>query len=273
MVFQFQHMCLDQQGDKWDFTPLYLPDLKENYRLWQQGLYGKGWNSLFLNNHDLPRIVSRWGDDGKYRVESAKMLATMAHGMQGTPYIYQGEELGMTNIRLPIEEYVDLEIHNVYRERTQAGYPPERVMESIYARGRDNARTPMQWTRGENAGFTTGKPWLPVNENHALINAEAALADPDSVFRYYQKLIELRKTYEVFRHGRFELLDPEDEKIFAYTRDTQTEHLLVVCNFTGETLDFEVPERFRGARLLIGNYSTGEPGLRPYEAAMLYYKH
>ena len=273
MVFQFQHMCLDQQGDKWDFTPLYLPDLKENYRLWQQGLYGKGWNSLFLNNHDLPRIVSRWGDDGKYRVESAKMLATMAHGMQGPPYIYQGEELGMTNIRLPIEEYVDLEIHNVYRERTAAGYAPERVMESIYARGRDNARTPMQWTCGENAGFTTGKPWLPVNENHALINAEAALADPDSVFRYYQKLIELRKTYEVFRHGRFELLDPEDEKIFAYTRDTQTEHLLVVCNFTGETLDFEVPERFRGARLLIGNYSTGEPGLRPYEAAMLYYKH
>ena len=273
MVFQFQHMCLDQQGDKWDFTPLYLPDLKENYRLWQQGLYGKGWNSLFLNNHDLPRIVSRWGDDGKYRVESAKMLATMAHGMQGTPYIYQGEELGMTNIRLPIEEYVDLEIHNVYRERTAAGYAPETVMESIYARGRDNARTPMQWTCGENAGFTTGKPWLPVNENHALINAEAALADPDSVFRYYQKLIELRKTYEVFRHGRFELLDPKDEKIFAYTRDTQTEHLLVVCNFTGETLDFEVPERFRGARLLIGNYSTGEPGLRPYEAAMLYYKH
>ena len=273
MVFQFQHMCLDQQGDKWDFTPLHLTALKENYRLWQQGLYGQGWNSLFLNNHDLPRIVSRWGDDKNYRVESAKMLATMAHGMQGTPYIYQGEELGMTNIRLPIEDYVDLEIHNVYRERTEKGYAPEAVMESIYARGRDNARTPMQWTAGENAGFTTGKSWMPINENHTEINAEAALSDPDSVFHYYRKLIELRKEYEVFRHGRFELLMPEDEKIFAYTRETEKEHLLVVCNFTGEVLPFEVPERFNGSELLIGNYSTGEPGLRPYEAAMLYYKN
>ena len=273
MVFQFQHMCLDQQGEKWDFTPLHLPALKENYRLWQQGLYGSGWNSLFLNNHDLPRIVSRWGDDKNYRVESAKMLATMAHGMQGTPYVYQGEELGMTNIRLSIEDYVDLEIHNVYRERTEAGYPPEDVMESIYARGRDNARTPMQWTGSENAGFTTGTPWLPVNKNHADINAEAAIADPDSVFHYYRKLIGLRKEYEVFRSGRFELLDPEDEKVFAYTRDTETEHLLVVCNFTGETLPFDVPDRFWGSELLIGNYQSGEPGLRPYEAAMLYYKN
>ena len=271
MVFQFQHMCLDQQGEKWDFTPLYLPALKENYRHWQQGLYGSGWNSLFLNNHDLPRIVSRWGDDKAYRVESAKMLATMAHGMQGTPYIYQGEELGMTNIRLPIGDYVDLEIQNVYRERTQMGYDPQSVMESIYARGRDNARTPMQWNDRENAGFTTGKPWLPVNENHAFINAEAALGDPDSVFHYYQKLIGLRKNYDVFRSGWFELLLPEDEKIFAYTRDTEREHLLVVCNFTGETLTFEVPERFRGSQLLIGNYAEDAPGLRPYEAAMLYY--
>ena len=273
MVFQFQHMCLDQQGEKWDFTPLHLPDLKENYRLWQQGLYGKGWNSLFLNNHDLPRIVSRWGDDEDYRVESAKMLATMAHGMQGTPYIYQGEELGMTNIRLPIEDYVDLEIQNVFRERTEMGYAPETVMESIYARGRDNARTPMQWNAGDNAGFTTGNPWMPVNPNHTAINAEAALKDPDSVFHYYRKLIELRKTYDVFRSGWFELLNPEDEKIFAYTRDTEKEHLLVVCNFTGEHMPFEVPERFCGSRLLIGNYDTDEPGLRPYEAAMLYYEY
>jgi len=264
---------LDQRGEKWDFTPLHLPDLKENYRLWQQGLYGKGWNSLFLNNHDLPRIVSRWGDDQDYRVESAKMLATMAHGMQGTPYIYQGEELGMTNIRLPIEDYVDLEIQNVFRERTEMGYAPETVMESIYARGRDNARTPMQWNAGDNAGFTTGKPWMPVNPNHTEINAEAALKDPDSVFHYYRKLIELRKTYDVFRSGWFELLNPEDEKIFAYTRDTEKEHLLVVCNFTGEHMPFEVPERFRGSRLLIGNYDTDEPGLRPYEAAMLYYEY
>ena len=272
MVFQFQHMCLDQQGDKWDFIPLHLPALKENYRLWQQGLYGGGWNSLFLNNHDLPRIVSRWGDDGKYRVESAKMLAIMAHGMQGTPYIYQGEELGMTNIRLPIGEYVDLETLNVYRERTEKGYAPEAVMESIYARSRDNARTPMQWNAGENAGFTTGKPWVPVNGNHTEINAEAAMEDSESVFHHYRQLIGLRKEYEVFRHGWFELLDPQDEKVFTYTRDTEHEHLLVVCNFTGEYLDYEIPERFNGSELLISNYLTGEPGLRPYEAAMLYYK-
>ena len=273
MVFQFQHMCLDQGAEKWDFEPLYLPDLKKCYCAWQQGLHGQGWNSLFMNNHDLPRIVSRWGNDcEEHRVRSAKMLATMLHGMQGTPYIYQGEELGMTNIRLPIEQYVDIEIKNVYRERTVAGWHPDDVMASIYARGRDNARTPIQWTAGEGAGFTTGKPWLPVNENADHINAEAALADPDSVFYYYKKLISLRKEYGVFRSGWFELLDPEDGKVFAYTRDTETEHLLVVCNFSGETLPFELPERFNGSELLIGNYETDEPGLRPYEAAMLYYR-
>ncbi len=270
MVFQFEHICLDQSTwEKWDFTKLHLPELKQCLCSWQQGLHGVGWNSLFMNNHDLPRIVSRWGDDGEFRVESAKMLATMLHGMEGTPYIFQGEELGMTNIRLDIEDYVDLEIHNLYKERTEKGYTTEDVMASIWARGRDNARTPMQWTAGKNAGFTTGKPWLPVNENHSFINAEAALADPDSVFYHYQKLIKLRKSYPVFRDGSFTLLMPEDEKIFAYTRDTEDEHLLVVCNFTGETLDYEVPEEYDGAELLISNYAQGAPGLRPYEAAML----
>ena len=270
MVFQFEHICLDQSTwEKWDFTKLHLPDLKKCLCRWQQGLHGVGWNSLFMNNHDLPRVVSRWGDDGEFRVESAKMLATMLHGMEGTPYIFQGEELGMTNIRLDIEDYVDLEIHNLYQERTEKGYAPEDVMASIWARGRDNARTPMQWTAGENAGFTTGKPWLPVNGNHSFINAEGALADPNSVFYHYQKLIELRKTHPVFRDGSFTLLLPEDEKIFAYTRDTENEHLLVACNFTGETLDFEVPEEYDGAELLISNYAQGAPGLRPYEAAML----
>ena len=270
MVFQFEHICLDQSTwEKWDFTKLHLPDLKKCLQRWQQGLHGVGWNSLFMNNHDLPRIVSRWGDDGKFRVESAKMLATMLHGMEGTPYIFQGEELGMTNIRLNIEDYVDLEIHNLYKERTEKGYAAEDVMASVWARGRDNARTPMQWTAGENAGFTTGKPWLPVNENHAFINAEAALTDPESVFYHYQKLIELRKTHPVFRDGSFNLLMPEDEKIFAYTRDTDNEHLLVVCNFTGETLDFEVPQEYDGAEILISNYREAAPGLRPYEAAML----
>ena len=274
MVFQFEHICLDQEAgkDKWDRVPLELPRLKACLAKWQQELHGEGWNSLFFNNHDLPRIVSRWGNDGAYRVESAKMLATMLHGMEGTPYIFQGEELGMTNIRLDLEEHVDLETLNVYKERIALGYDPEEVMESIHARSRDNARTPMQWTAGENAGFTTGRPWMPINSNYTGINAEAALADPDSVFYYYQKLIRLRKTCEVFRKGDFTLLCPEDAQIFAYTRDTDREHMLVVCNFSGETLDFDAPERFHGAEMLINNYAEDSHRLRPYEAAILYYR-
>ena len=272
MVFQFQHMCLDQEGEKWDFRPLYLPKLKQCYRSWQQGLHGEGWNSLFVNNHDLPRIVSRWGNDKEYRVESAKMLATMLHGMQGTPYIYQGEELGMTNIHLDISRYVDVETLNLYNERTAAGYSHEAVMASIYARGRDNARTPMQWTADKNAGFTTGTPWLPVNENHSFINAQAAQADSDSVFHYYQKLIALRKEYDIFRDGWFELMDPESETVFAYTRDTDNAHMLVVCNFTGDTFEWKLPRDYHGAKKLIGNYSDLCDDLRPYEAYIYYYE-
>ena len=272
MVFQFQHMCLDQEGEKWNFRPLYLPQLKQVMRTWQQGLHGEGWNSLFLNNHDLPRIVSRWGNDREYRAESAKMLASMLHGMQGTPYIYQGEELGMTNIRLDISQYVDVESINLYKAYTAAGWSHDAVMEAIYARGRDNARTPMQWTAGENAGFTTGTPWLPVNENHNQVNAEAELADPDSVFHYYQKLIALRKEYDIFRDGWFELLDPDNEKVFAYTRDTETAHMLVVCNFTAQTLDWKLPWNYRGAKKLIGNYPDDFEILRPYEAYICYYE-
>ena len=270
MVFQFEHMCLDQTSwQKWDYAPLPLVKLKDCFRRWQQELAGEGWNSLFFNNHDLPRIVSRWGDPVNYRVESAKMLATMLHGMQGTPYIYQGEELGMTNLKLPLEQYVDVEIHNLFRDRTAEGYSPEAVMESIWARGRDNARTPMQWTAGENAGFTTGTPWLSVNPNHATVNAEAALADPDSVFYHYQKLIALRKRHKVFRDGSFTLLCPQDENVFAYTRDTEQEHLLVVCNFSGNEQPFAVPEAFENAQLLLSNYPDRTEVLRPYESYML----
>ena len=270
MVFQFEHMCLDQTSwQKWDYAPLPLVKLKDCFRRWQQELAGEGWNSLFFNNHDLPRIVSRWGDPVNYRVESAKMLATMLHGMQGTPYIYQGEELGMTNLKLPLEQYVDVEIHNLFRDRTAEGYSPEAVMESIWARGRDNARTPMQWTAGENAGFTTGTPWLSINPNHATVNAEAALADPDSVFYHYQKLIALRKRHKVFRDGSFTLLCPQDENVFAYTRDTEQEHLLVVCNFSGNEQPFAVPEAFENAQLLLSNYMDRTGVLRPYEAYML----
>jgi len=274
MVFQFQHIGLDSQPgkDKWDLKPLYLPDLKECFRHWQVELFNKGWNSLFMNNHDLPRIVSRWGNPREYRVESAKMLATMLHGMQGTPYIYQGEELGMTNIRLDLNQLVDIESINMYHERIEKGYSHEEVMKSIHARGRDNARTPMQWTAGENAGFSTVTPWVPVNPNHTEINAEAALADPDSIFHYYRRLIELRKTIPEFRYGRFYLLDSQNEKVFAYTRDTRTGHLLVVCNFTDEYVDYDIPESFHGCEYLIGNYPPDKYArLRPYEAAILYY--
>jgi glucan 1,6-alpha-glucosidase len=270
MVFQFQHMGLDQQPGKpkWDTAPLPLPQLKACLAQWQTGLEAEGWNSLFLNNHDLPRIVSRWGDDQNYRVESAKMLATMLHGLQGTPYIYQGEELGMTNIRLPMEQYVDVEIKNLYAQRIAEGYAPEAIMESIYARGRDNARTPMQWTAGENAGFTTGTPWLPVNENHSFINAEAALADPDSLFYYYQKLIALRKSHKVFRDGRFTLLLPEDERRFVYRRDTENEHMLVICNFCGDNAtleDISIPPE---ATLILTNYPQQADHLQPFEARL-----
>lgn len=272
MVFQFEHMCVDYGEGKWDVRPLPLVKLKRCYERWQTGLRGCGWNSLFLENHDLPRIVSAWGDEGRYRVESAKMLAAMCHGMQGTPYVYQGEELGMTNIRLPIEQYDDLEIKNAYREGLARGDALEKIMEGIYAHGRDNARTPMQWTDGKYAGFSTVSPWLPVNPNHTEINARAALDDPDSIFYFYQRLIALRKRYPVFREGGFILLSPEDENVFAYTRDTRDERLLVVCNFTAQEQPELYPDAFRGAQVLAANYSDPSGPLRPYETRMLYVK-
>ena len=274
MVFQFEHIMLDQEPgkDKWDMIPLSLPALKRCYEKWQNTLFDKGWNSLFLDNHDLPRIVSRWGNDGKYRVESAKMLATMLHGMQGTPYIYQGEELGMTNVQFPdISDYEDIETLNVYKERIAAGYPKEAVMKSIYARSRDNARTPMQWNDGRNAGFTDGTPWFALNPNYTVINAENALEDKNSVFYYYQKLISLRKEYQVFLDGSFTLLLPEDEKIFAYVRKNEDSELLVCVNFTDEELSLPEACKWHDGELLVHNYD-GELGseLRPYEAFMVY---
>ncbi len=272
MVFQFEHNFADCRpgGSKWDLTPLDLPRLKRCMERWQKGLSGQGWNSLFWDNHDLPRVVSRWGDEGEYRVESAKMLAAALHGMQGTPYIYQGEEIGMTNIRLPIGAYEDIETRNFFRERIDAGIPEKKVMASVYARSRDNARTPMQWSGAKNAGFTAGTPWFTVNPNYTEINAEEALADPNSVFYFYQKLIALRKAYPVFRDGDFTLLDPDSEAVFAYTRKTAEEELLVVCNFTGEAVPYPLPAGFEGGELLIANYPAPEAGtLRPWECLML----
>ena len=267
MVFQFEHLVLDQQpgGEKWDLAPLPLGQLKQVICRWQQELEGTGWNSLFLENHDLPRIVSRWGDDGKYREASAKMLATLLFGLQGTPYIYQGQELGMTNVRYPLEEYRDIETLGMYRKYKALGWPEEKILRSIHARSRDNARTPMQWSGAENAGFTTGTPWLKVNPNYKTINADSQLSDPNSVFSYYQRLIRLRKGHPVFREGTFRLVLADHEDIFAYTRTTAAARLLVVCNFRGA--DIEDPLAI-GEPPILCNYPD-QPllgRLRPYEA-------
>ena len=272
MVFQFEHINIDRApGDeRWGTAPFSLKALKKCMERWQRELCDQGWNSLFWNNHDLPRIVSRWGNDWAYRVESAKMLATALHGLQGTPYIYQGEELGMTNIRLSIDEYMDLAAKNDYAHQLSLGRSEEEALAYIHTWGRDNARTPMQWSAEENAGFSTAKPWLPVNPNCLQINAEAALADPDSIFYHYQKLIALRKRYPVFRDGTFTLLEPDSERLFVYTRDTEREHLLAVCNFTEEAVPYRRPAAFEGAKLLLSNYGEPRECLRPYEAQIFY---
>ena len=271
MVFQFEQMCLDQQPgkEKWDLAPLPFVKMKQSFARWQRELHGCGWNSLFLDNHDLPRIVSRWGNDRQYRARSAKLLATMLHGMQGTPYIYQGEELGMTNIQLPIEQYRDVEIQNFYRKRMAEGYPEAEVLRSIYAKGRDNARTPMQWDDTPNAGFTAGTPWLPVNPNYTTVNAGAELADPDSVFAYYQKLIALRKQYPVFVDGDFTLLEEEHPHLFVYERALGAEQLLVVCNFGDEATPWTLPAGWENADTLIENLPAQPGTLQPWEARIL----
>lgn len=276
MVFQFEHICLDQQKgkEKWDLAPLPFLKLKEVMSKWQKALDGCGWNSLFWDNHDLPRIVSRWGNDREYRVESAKMLAVLLHGMQGTPYIYQGEELGMTNVRYSIDEYRDIEILNMYRERMEQGYPESDIMNSIYAKGRDNARTPMQWDTSSNAGFSTGTPWIKVNPNYTEINAKDELGDPDSVFMCYKTLIRLRKEYPVFVDGHFDLILPEDDTFFAYARENESEKMYVICNFYGREAVFTPEEDQKSMELLYCNYKEGgaPERYRPYEARIYYMK-
>lgn len=272
MVFQFEHMCLDMEAgkEKWDLVPLPFLKLKEVLNKWQRELYGCGWNSLFWNNHDLPRIVSRWGNDKEYREVSAKMFATLLHGMQGTPYIYQGEELGMTNVRYGIEDYKDIEILNMYKERIEKGYDKDDVMNSIYVKGRDNARTPMQWDDSKNAGFTQGTPWIKVNPNYTEINAKSQVNDENSVFNYYKKMIRLRKENPVIVDGKFTMLVPDDENVFAYVRENETDKLLVVCNFFDKTIDNPVKEDFGKYELLAANYEnvSAHETLRPYEARM-----
>ena len=270
MVFQFEHMDLDCEPGKgkWALKPLHLPDLKASLSRWQSGLHGQGWNSLYWNNHDQPRIVSRFGDDSAaYRERSAKMLATCLHLMQGTPYIYQGEELGMTNVAWPdIGHYQDIETRNMYRVATQErGLAVTQVMRSIHAKGRDNARTPMQWSAQPGAGFSTGTPWLAVNDNHRHIHAEAARTDPDSVFHHYRALIALRKQHPVLVHGRYELLLPEHPHLFAYLRDDGQQRLLVLCNFSQQFQRLplqELPD-LQTAEPLIGNLPFDEWAMSP----------
>lgn len=275
MLFQFELMDIDSGwGGKWDVKPWKLSTFKKIMYKWYEGLKEKGWNSLYLNNHDQPRMVSRFGNGKEYRQESAKMLATLLHTWQGTPYIYQGEEIGMTNVRFEdISEYRDIETLNMYNEKIRQGVPVETIMKSIYAKGRDNARTPMQWDASDNAGFTEGTPWIRVNPNYKEINVENALKDRNSVFYYYQKLIKLRKEHEIIVYGDVNLLMEDDENIFAYTRSYNDEKLLVILNFFEKEAEFKLDEgmKFDGAELLISNYEVDNPELknmilRPYEA-------
>ena len=273
MVFQFEHIGLDQQEgkDKWDLKPLSISELKKVLSKWQTSLGDEGWNSLFWNNHDLPRIVSRWGNDDVYRKESAKMFAILLHMMKGTPYIYQGEELGMTNCPIDdIAEAKDIETINMYNERISSGFTKEEILESINVKGRDNARTPMQWNAREHAGFTTGIPWLRVNPNYKEINAACQVNDPNSVFSYYKKLIHLHHTNDVMVEGKFDVLIPEHTKIFAYTRTFNEKQLLILCNYsdTETVIPEEIQEKISKAYcILIQNYEKAEKTiLRPYEA-------
>ncbi|MCS0791001.1 glycoside hydrolase family 13 protein [Cytobacillus pseudoceanisediminis] len=277
MVFQFEHVSLDNgPNGKWDLKPLDLCDLKINLTKWQNELDKVGWNSLYFNNHDQPRSVSRFGNDGEYREKSAKMLATLLHMMKGTPYVYQGEEIGMTNVRFSsIEEYRDIETLNFYKEALNDGWTKDKALESIYAKGRDNARTPMQWDSSEHGGFSDGTPWIKVNPNYKDINVEKALKDPDSVFHYYKKLIELRKKNEIIVYGRYNLILDQHPEVYAYTRTLGNQILLVLCNFYGGNPEVEPPAYIQEKKFeaLIGNYKdiqiNGTIKLRPYEAQVL----
>lgn len=277
MVFQFEHVDLDSgPTGKWDLKQLQLSDLKASFTKWQKGLEQVGWNSLYLNNHDQPRMVSRFGNDDEYWLESAKMLATFLHFLQGTPYIYQGEELGMTNVRFPtIDDYKDIETLNMYNEKISEDKENlSQIMNSIYAKGRDNARTPMQWSSGPNAGFTSGTPWIKVNPNYQEINAEQQLVDDHSIFQYYKKLIQLRKQHEIVVYGTYDLILPEHSEIYAFTRTLGDEKLLIILNFSDGQPEFEWPQEleYEKKELLISNYSIDQEDeqeafkLLPYEA-------
>ncbi|WP_462414950.1 glycoside hydrolase family 13 protein [Eisenbergiella tayi] len=279
MVFQFEHVDLDfdEKGNKWTDRKCRLTELKEVLSRWQTGLYGRAWNSLFWCNHDQPRVVSRFGNDSpEYREVSAKMLAVCLHMMQGTPYIYQGEELGMTNVPFKgIADFRDLDSINAYWELTGKGiFKEEEMLRFLRYKSRDNARTPMQWDASPNAGFTEGEPWIMVNPNYGEINAADQIGREDSVFSFYKELVKLRKEKPVIVNGEYRLLDPESEDVFVYERSFHEEHLLVVCSFAEKELLWRLPEEMAGqaAKRVIGNYEGQQWGpelmLRPYEASV-----
>jgi oligo-1,6-glucosidase len=280
MLFQFEHMDLALSGGetfsgKWQVGGWELLELKQIISRWQSELAGRGWNSFYLSNHDQPRSVSRFGDDGQYRVESAKMLATFLHLLHGTPYIYQGEEIGMTNVAFhAIGDYRDIETLNFYQECVEKEIPPELVMAAIHAKSRDNSRTPMQWNSGPHAGFTEGTPWINVNPNYTQINVESQLSDQDSVLNYYRRLIALRREHPIVTYGSYELLLESHEQIYAYLRSLGEERWLVILNFSREEPVFALPSNIEcpNVELLLANYPVSDAQdcklltLRPYEA-------
>ena len=274
MVFQFEHILLDQQddGEKWDLKPLNLVDLKRTLAKWQTELGDEGWNSLFWNNHDTPRIVSRWGNDEEYRQESAKLFAILLHLMKGTPYIYQGEEIGMTNYEMAsLDDIYDIESINMYHERLAAGHSEADILTSINAKGRDHARTPMQWHGDQaHAGFTVGQPWIPVNDNFTEINVVQNLAEKDSVFATYQQLIQYRKDHDIVVKGDFQLLYPDHPAVFAYKRQWQDDAFVVLANVSEEEQTVAVAELSLND-VIINNYDEltvrdGQLTLAPYQA-------
>lgn len=282
MIFTFDHMSLDLVPNshlgKWEVKDLDLIELKDNLNTWQNGLHRKGWNSLYFENHDQPRIVSRWGNDDKYRVESAKMFATILHMMQGTPYIYQGEEIGMINAKFEIEEYDDVEIRNAYKDLVldRKMVEKDKFMEAVYRIGRDNARTPMQWSSDDNAGFTTGKPWLKLNPSYKEINVASALNDENSVFYHYKELIKIRHEDDVVTLADFRLVDRDNKSVFAYERRLDDKSILVVANFYEDDVDFELDGEYKldEYSVLLSNYKEFEKEgnkikLKPFEAIVL----
>ncbi|NJP37814.1 alpha,alpha-phosphotrehalase [Alkalicoccus luteus] len=276
MTFNFHHLKVDYpNGEKWALADFDFYALKQILSEWQVRMHeGGGWNALFWCNHDQPRVVTRYGDDERYHRESAKMLAACMHFMQGTPYIYQGEEFGMTDPGFEsIESFRDVETLNYYEAKKAEGKTDEEIMPVIRAKSRDNSRTPVQWNADRHGGFTTGTPWIPAAPNYESINAEAAIEDPESIFYFYKQLIQLRKKYDIITFGSYELLSPDDQNVFAYVRRYQNEVLLVLNNFYGEDVLFPIPDELhmKQAKRLIGNYANTDWNdtmrLKPYETA------